>query len=166
MTTVEIVGFALAVLIMIVGLVGTIVPMLPGSPIVLLVAILHRLYFGSAGASVWVLIVLAGLVLFSLFVDYLASSVGAKRLGGSWKGMVGAIVGAMVGLFFSLPGILLGPFIGAFLFEWLGDYEYKRALRAGTGATLGLLVGAVGKFSICVVMIALFSANVIYRSLH
>lgn len=166
MTGQELVGFSLALLLMAVGLVGTLVPMIPGSPLVLIAAILHKLYFGPAGASLWVLFLLGGFVVFSLGVEYLATSLGAKRLGGSWKGMAGAVVGAIVGLFFSLPGILLGPFIGAFLFEWIGDYEYKRALRAGTGAILGLLVGAVGKFAICIVMIALFSANILYRSLH
>jgi uncharacterized protein len=165
-STLEIVGFSMALLVMCIGLLGTILPMIPGSPVVLVAAILHKLYFGPNGANIWVLVVLGALVLLSMVLEYLATSVGAKRLGGSWKGMSGAVVGAIVGLFFGLPGILLGPFIGAFLFELIGDYEYKRALRAGTGATLGLLVGAVGKFSVCVVMIALFSANVIYRSLN
>ena len=165
MSILEIVGFSLALLVMCVGLLGTILPMIPGSPIVLAAAILHKLYFGPNGANIWVLVVLGLLVLVSIGLDYVATSVGAKRLGGSWKGMLGAVVGGIVGLFFNLPGILLGPFIGAFLFELIGDYEYKRALRAGTGATLGLLIGAVGKFSVCVVMIALFSANVLYRFL-
>jgi uncharacterized protein len=162
---VEIVGFSLALLVMCIGLLGTILPMIPGSPIVLAAAILHRLYFGPNGANIWVLVLLGLLVLLSMGLEYLATSVGAKRLGGSWKGMLGAVIGGIVGLFFNLPGVLLGPFIGAFLFELIGDYEYKRALRAGAGATLGLLIGAVGKFSVCVVMIALFSANVLYRLL-
>jgi hypothetical protein len=165
-TTVEIVGFALTLLVMCIGLAGSILPMLPGSPIVLAAAILHKLYFGADGANLWVLAVLAAFVLLSLGLDYLATSVGARKLGGSWKGMAGAVLGGIVGLFFSIPGILLGPFIGAFLFEYVGDYEYKRALRAGAGATLGLLVSAVGKFSVCVVMIALFSVNILYRAMN
>ena len=78
--------------------------------------------------------------------------------------MVGAALGGIVGLFFSLPGIVLGPFIGAMLFEMCGGQEFKKALKAGTGAVLGLFLGIVGKFSICVIMILLFVVNVIYRS--
>jgi uncharacterized protein YqgC (DUF456 family) len=72
----------------------------------------------------------------------------------------------LVGLFFSIPGILLGPFVGAFLLELIGGYEYQRALRAGAGATLGLVAGALGKFAVCVVMITLFAANVLYHSIN
>ena len=89
---------------------------------------------------------------------------GAKKFGATWRGMTGAVIGGIVGLFFNLPGIILGPFIGATLFEMLGDKEFKKAAHAGLGATVGLLLGIVGKFSICVVMMILFAINVIHRS--
>ena len=76
------------------------------------------------------------------------------------------MIGGVVGLFFSLPGIILGPFIGATLFELLGRKELKSAARAGVGAVVGLLLGVVGKCSISVIMIALFTTNVIYRSVN
>jgi hypothetical protein len=90
--------------------------------------------------------------------------IGAKKLGATWKGVTGAVVGGLVGLFFSIPGILLGPFIGATLFELIGDREFRDAVRAGTGATLGLLVGAVGKTALGLAMVLLFTVNVIQRS--
>ncbi len=71
-----------------------------------------------------------------------------------------------MGLFVSIPGILLGPFIGATLFELVGDLEFRDAVRAGTGATLGLLVGTVGKTALALVMTLLFVVNVIQRSLN
>jgi len=149
---------------MLAGLVGSIVPVLPGTPVILVAAIAHRLYFGAAGASNWVLASLVLLTLLSFGFDYLASVLGARKLGATWRGVLGALAGAIVGVFFSLPGIILGPFIGALLLELAGGRQLKPAARAGFGALLGLLAGAVGKLAICVAMIALFLVNVIYRS--
>jgi len=165
MSAEQIIGLSLALLLMLCGLAGSILPGVPGTPLVLVAAIGHRLYFGASSANNWVLAALVLLTLLSVLFDYLASMIGAKKLGATWRGMLGAIVGALVGMFFSLPGILLGPFIGALLFEFAGGYEFKPAARAGLGATLGLLAGALGKLAICGVMMALFAGNVIYRSL-
>ena len=102
----------------------------------------------------------------SLILDYVASVYGAKKLGATWRGVVGALVGGLIGLFFNLPGILLGPFIGAMLCELAGGREWKAASRAGVGATLGLLAGAIGKLACCLAMMGLFTVNVVYRSIH
>jgi uncharacterized protein len=165
-TTEQIVGLILALLLMAVGVAGSILPGLPSTPIVLIAAIAHRLYFGLAGAAWWVIAVLAFFTALSLVMDYVASVYGAKRLGATWRGAVGAIVGGIIGLFFSLPGILLGPFVGAALFEMAGGREWRNASKAGVGATLGLLAGALGKLACCVAMMSLFGFNVIYRSLN
>jgi hypothetical protein len=163
MTAEQIIGLALALLVMCVGAAGSILPGIPSTPLVLIAAIGHKLYFGAAGAAWWVIGILAALTGFSLAMDYVASVYGAKRLGATWRGAVGAIIGGLVGLFFHLPGILLGPFVGAVVFELAGGRELKSASKAGLGATLGLLAGALGKLACCVAMIALFAANVIYR---
>jgi hypothetical protein len=109
---------------------------------------------------------MAGLALLSVAVDYLASVVGAAKCGASRKGMWGVIVGGTIGLFFSLPGILLGPFLGALLFEWIGGRKFRESARAGLGATIGMLAGAVGKFVCCGFMILLFLSNVLWRVFH
>ena len=166
MTTEQIIGLILALLVMFVGLAGSILPGLPSTPLVLIGAIGHKLYFGPTGAAWWVLVVLAAMTVVSLVMDYLASVYGAKKLGATWRGAVGAIVGGLIGLFFNLPGILLGPFVGAFLFEMAGGREWKAASRAGIGATLGLLAGTLGKLFCCALMMGLFTANIIYRSLN
>lgn len=165
-TTEQIIGLILALLVMCVGVAGSILPGVPSTPLVLVAAIAHKIYFGITGAAWWVIGVLAGLTAFSLVMDYVASVYGAKRLGATWRGAVGAIVGGLIGLFFHLPGILLGPFIGAVVFEMAGGRELKAASKAGVGATLGLLAGALGKLACCVAMMGLFAVNVIYRSLH
>ncbi|HVU09538.1 MAG TPA: DUF456 domain-containing protein [Verrucomicrobiae bacterium] len=164
MTTEQIVGLSLVLLVMLAGLIGSIVPGLPGTPLILVAAIGHRLYFGAAGVSNLVLIVLIALTIASLVFDFLASVLGAKKFGSTWRGAVGAVIGGIVGIFFALPGIILGPFLGAMLFEMLGDREFKAAARAGLGATLGLILGVVGKFAIGVAMMVLFATNVILRS--
>lgn len=164
MTATQILGLSLTLVVMLGGVLGAIVPGLPGAPIVLLAALGHKLYFGPAGASWWVLGVLAGLTALSLLLDYLATIYGARRLGASWRGTVGAVVGGLVGLWFGLPGVVLGPFVGAVLFEWAGGRSWKESGRAGLGAVLGLLVGTLGKFACCVAMTGLFALNVIARS--
>lgn len=165
MTAEQIIGLTLAMLLMGVGVLGSILPGLPSTPLVLLAAVLHKLYFGPTGAAWWVLGLLAGLVALSLVMDYLASVYGARRLGATWRGAVGAIVGGLFGLFFSLPGILLGPFVGAALFEMAGGRKWKPAAKAGVGATLGLVAGTIGKVACCGLMVVLFGWNVVYRSL-
>ena len=164
MTAEEIIGLSLALIVMLVGLGGSILPGLPSTPLVLLAAIGHRLYFGEHGASLWVLGILLGLTLLSITIDYLASMYGAKKLGASRRGIFGAVVGGIVGLFFSLPGIILGPFLGALAFEIAGGRHLKEAALAGVGAMLGLLGGALGKLVCCLMMIAIFGVNVVWRS--
>ena len=133
MTTEQIIGLILTLLVMFAGLAGSILPGLPGTPLVMLAAIGHKLYFGPTGAAWWVLVTLGGLTAISVLVDYAASIYGAKRLGATWRGAAGAIVGALIGLFFSLPGILLGPFVGAMLFELAGGRGMEGSLVRRSG---------------------------------
>jgi uncharacterized protein YqgC (DUF456 family) len=163
-TAEQIIGLILALILMVAGSVASIIPGIPGTPIVLLTAILHRVYFGSASVNNWVLAGLVLLTLISVVLDYIASMAGAKKLGARWWGIVGATVGGLVGMFFGLPGIILGPFVGAVLFELVGGYKIKPAAKAGVGALLGLFAGAAGKLGICVLMMILFAGDVILRS--
>jgi uncharacterized protein YqgC (DUF456 family) len=164
MTIEPYIGLTLAVLLMGLGTLGSVLPGIPSTPLVMIVAIAHRLYFGEHSASTWVLVVLGLIMLLSIVMDYLASMYGAKKMGATWRGVVGALVGATVGLFFGLIGIVLGTFAGALLFELAGGRENKEAMKAGVGATLGLFAGALGKLACCGAMMGLFLMNVIYRT--
>src|SRR6266540_2682307 len=166
MTAEQIIGLSLALFVMCFGLAGSVLPGIPSTPLVMLVAIGHRLWFGAAGASNLVLIILGLLMVMSLVMDYVASMYGAKRLGATWRGVLGAVVGGLVGIFFALPGIIVGPFLGALLFEMMGGREWKPAARAGLGAVVGLFIGALGKLACCVAMMALFAFSVIVQSLQ
>lgn len=165
MTIEQVVGLFLALFIMCIGLAGSILPGMPSTPIVLLAALGHRLYFGPAGPGNWVMALLIFITLASLVMDYLASMYGAKRLGASWKGILGAAIGGLIGIFFGFVGIIFGPFIGALVFELAAGRNHEEAARAGVGATLGLFAGALGKLACCIAMMGLFVINVLYRSL-
>lgn len=158
------IGLSLAVLVMLIGLAGAVLPGIPSTPLVLAAAFGHKLYFRGDGPGWVTLTLLVGITLLAMVMDYLTTIYGARRFGAGKKGMIGAIVGGIVGLFFNLPGIILGPFIGAALFEMLGGREFKPAMRAGVGATLGLFAGAVGKVLCCTAMLVLFTVNVVWRS--
>ncbi len=165
MTVAQVIGLMVALFIMFLGLLGSILPGLPSTPLVWVAALAHKLYFGEASADWWLLAVLGGITLLSLVADYLASVYGAKRLGATWRGATGAVVGGLIGMFFHLPGILLGPFIGAMTFEMVAGRNLKESSKAGFGATLGLLAGALGKIACCVAMMGAFTFDVLYRSL-
>ena len=166
MTAEQIIGLALALSVMCFGLAGSVLPGIPSTPLVLLVAIGHRLWFGAASASNLALVILGGLTVLSLLMDYLASMYGAKRLGATWRGILGAVVVGSIGIFFAFPGIIVGPFLGALLFEMTGGREWKPAARAGLGAVIGLFFGALGKLACCVAMMGLFAFSVVMQSLH
>jgi len=165
MTWDQVLGLSLTLLVMAIGLIGTILPGLPSTPLVLLAAIGHRLYFGVHGAPDWVLWALGLLTVFSLVTDYIVTAAGARHLGASWKGIVGAVLGGMVGVFFGLPGVLLGPLVGALLFEIASGRKLKESVKAGIGAALGLVVGTIGKMACCLAMIGLFALSVLWRSM-
>ena len=164
MTTTEILGLSITLLVMMAGFIGSIVPLLPGPPLVLIAALGHWLWFRPHSASPSVLLLLTLLTAAALAMDHFASVYGAKRFGATWRGLAGAFVGGLVGIFFSIPGIIIGPFIGAMLFEMLGGYKIDKASHAGAGATLGVFAGIIGKCVVSVVMIALFTISVIWRS--
>jgi len=163
-TVEQILGLVIALMLMSAGLAGSILPGIPSTPLVLLVAVLHKLYFGDFGVGWMAMSLLVGFAVLSLVMDYLASIYGAKSLGATWRGMWGAAAGGLVGILFNLPGILLGPFVGAALFELVGGRPWKEAGRAGLGATIGLLAGVVGKIGSCALMMIIFLANILYRS--
>lgn len=166
MTAEFVVGLMLTWLVMGVGLVGAVVPVVPGPILIWLAALLHRWWFGSSGASTWVLGLMTGLVILVTVLEVVAGSVGAQRFGATWRGGLGALLGGVVGLFLGPVGILAGPFVGAVIGEMLGGRDFRGSGRAGLGTLLGLVAGMVGKVAACVAMMALFSANVLYKVLQ
>lgn len=164
MTLEQIIGLLLVLLIMLIGLVGSVLPAIPGTPLVLGAAIAHRLWFGEQSVGDLTLGVMVVLTLLAFLLDYVAGVLGAKKLGATWRGLVGAILGALVGMFFLPFGILVGPFLGAMLAELLGGRKFEEATRAGGGAAIGVILGTAGKVACCVAMMAIFFVNVAWNS--
>jgi uncharacterized protein YqgC (DUF456 family) len=154
---VEIVLWIVAVALVLIGIAGTVLPMLPGVPLVF-GGLLLAAWAGGFQSVGWpVLGVLALLTLASLVVDIGASSLGAKRAGATRAATIGAAVGALVGVFFGLPGLLLGPFVGAAVGQYLARGDLAEAGRVGRGAWLGFLVGSAAKLALAVLMVVIFA---------
>lgn len=140
-----------------VGVVGAVVPGLPGAVLVLAGLALGAGIDGFARVGLGTLAVLAALTAATYLLDFLATAVGARRFGTSWWGVLGAVLGTLIGLFFGLPGLVLGPFLGAFAAELLARRDVRQAGRAGLGAWLGLLLGTAGRLALVLAMIAIFA---------
>ena len=164
MTTQEIIGFIIAEGFMVIGAVGSMLPAIPSTPVVFLAALGHKIYFGDNSISYLILAILGAITLFSLVMDYIASLVGARKLGATWRGVAGALIGGISGLFLGPWGILIGPFIGALTFEMIGGRQFEEASKAGFGALLGIVAGTLGKFICAIAMASLFAANIIWRA--
>ena len=164
MTTQEIIGFIIAEGFMVIGAVGSMLPAIPSTPVVFLAALGHKIYFGDNSISYLILAILGAITLFSLVMDYIASLVGARKLGATWRGVAGALIGGILGLFLGPWGILIGPFIGALTFEMMGGRQFEEASKAGFGALFGIVAGTLGKFICAIAMASLFAANIIWRA--
>jgi hypothetical protein len=147
--------YVLVTALLIAGLAGSLLPFLPGTPLILAAALVHALAtdFNPIGAGR--LLVLAGLTALAYALDYIAGAVGAKKFGGSVWAVVGALVGAVVGLFFGPPGLLIGPVIGAVAGELLKSGEVEHSLKAGFGALVGMVVALLARFALAFTMVGL-----------
>jgi len=139
------------------GLIGTIVPVLPGTTIIFAAAAIHRLMLGPDKSVGWKTIAaLALLTLVSYVFDFLGSYFGAKYFGATKWGAFGAIVGALVGLFFGIIGLFAGPVIGAVVGEFIAGKRMIDAGRAGWGSLLGNIGAMLAKLIIALAMITIF----------
>lgn len=148
--------WAVAILLVLAGLAGTILPALPGAPLVfagLLIAAWID-HFQKVGWFILTLLFL--LMLLTFVIEIAAAGMGAKRVGASKLAVVGAAVGTIVGLFFSLPGLLLGPFVGAVAGEYLSRRNLGQAGKVGIGTWIGLMLGTAGKIAVIFAMVGLF----------
>jgi uncharacterized protein len=144
-----------------VGLIGTVVPVLPGTTIILAAAIIHRLMLGADKSIGWkTIIALVLLTVLSYGFDFLGSYFGAKYFGATKWGAFGAIVGMLIGLFFGIIGLFVGPLIGAVAGEFIAGKRMIDAGRAGWGSLLGNIGAMVAKLMIALAMISIFLINV------
>ena len=156
----ELLWWLITIVLFAVGLIGAVVPLLPGTTIILAAAIIHRLMLGPEKSVGWrTIAILAVLTLVTYALDFLSGYFGAKYFGATKWGMFGAIIGALVGIFFGFIGLFVGPVIGAIAGEFIAGKQLVDAGRAGWGSLLGNFAGMLGKLAIALVMIVLFLVN-------
>jgi uncharacterized protein YqgC (DUF456 family) len=159
----NLIWYILAGLLILLGLAGTILPALPGLPLVFAGMLLAAWAGDFERIGIPMVVVLAVLTLFSMAVDFWATAHGAKRVGASRKALVGAVIGTFAGLFVFPPfGLFVGPFAGALIGELIHRRNVDRqslghAAKVGFGTWFGIVLGAVLKLGIAFAMIGLFA---------
>ena len=158
----------LLVALMVVGVIGAVVPGIPGTSLILVAIIIWGVVHGSLGSVSLPLLFTIAVLVCSIGIDFLASYWGAKRAGASKWGQIGAIVGLLLGFFGLLPtlpfggpllGILLGPLLGAIIGEYIYRRNLKLACKAGVGIVVGSVIGNLiqGLLAIAAVVVFLFT---------
>lgn len=161
------VGFGVAWVVtaclLIAGMVGCVLPVLPGHLILLIAAIANRLMLGREGSGLewWSFVVLGALMAISQTMEMVSGAAGSKWFGGTKWGALGALLGSIAGMFFMPFGLLLGPLIGAFAFEMaFAKQESKPAAVSGVGSVVGVLAGMGIKIVIGALMLVWFFLDV------
>ena len=146
----------LATLLVVVGLVGVVMPAVPGTILIFAGLLLAAWSDGFVRVGVPTMVLLGILTVATYGVDIAIMALGMKRLGTTRRAMVGAALGTLAGLFFGLPGLIIGPFAGAMLGELTADADWRVAGRAGFAAWIGFLVGVMAKVGLAFAMVAIF----------
>jgi uncharacterized protein len=151
--------YVIAAALIAVGLVGAVVPFLPGIPLIsggiwLIAGDDHYRHLG-----LWWLLGIALVGTVGLLMDLTAGALGAKRVGASPRAVWGALLGTVIGLFLGLPWLLLGPFVGALLGELSAGNSVLRSTHVGVSAWIGLIFGTIVKLVASLMMVALFGAG-------
>lgn len=152
-------------LLVLIGFIGSIMPIIPGPPISWAGFLLLKWtsYVDDRGAgyenALWILLFFVVLV---TILDYVVPIIGTKKFGGSKRGVWGATIGVVVGLFFGPLGIILGPFLGAYIGEITTGKKEREALRAAWGSFVGFLLGVGLKLMVCGTILFLFIKHLFF----
>lgn len=148
--------FILGFLFIVVGIIGSFLPILPGPPLSW-VGLLLLFLTSAVPDDWWFLGIMAAVALLVFALDYIIPIMGTKKFGGTKAGMIGTTVGLIIGILAPIPGgIIIGPFLGAFIGELSNKADSKTALKAAFGSFLGFITGAFMKFVVAMVFLGLF----------
>jgi uncharacterized protein YqgC (DUF456 family) len=148
--------WVLAAFLVAIGLIGVIMPALPGTVLIFAGLLLAAWSDGFQRVGVPTMVILGALTVASYFVDIAMMALGMKRLGATRRAMAGAALGTLAGLFFGLPGIIIGPFAGAVAGELTAESNWRAAGRAGIMAWVGFLIGTIAKVGLAFAMVGIF----------
>lgn len=165
MTWIEYTALGVTTLIFMLGLAGSLLPVVPGSLIVWLGVLIHRLWMGADASVTWKIVILTGIItLIGQLADFVMGVWGARRFGASWKGAMGAFIGAFVGFFIPPPlfWLIVGPVIGAIIGEMAAGRSFRDGGKAGIGTVVGGIIAFALKFGLSVCVIALFILDFLF----
>jgi uncharacterized protein YqgC (DUF456 family) len=150
--------------LLLIGLVGCFLPVIPGPLIILIAVFFHWFVLGQeSGVEWWTFVALVALIVASQIYDVVSGAAGSRWFGGTRWGAIGAIVGAIAGLFFLPLGLIFGPLIGACAFElFFAQQDVRKAAVSGVGSAVGALSAVLVKVLIGLVMIAWFLVDVVF----
>ena len=150
--------YVIAGLLVVAGLVGIVLPALPGTVLIFAGLWLAAWADGFNHVGALIIVLLGVLAAATYLVDVIAMALGMQRFGASRRAMAGATLGALVGLFLGLPGLIIGPFVGAVIGELTEHRDFARGGRAGVMAWIGFVIGMAVKVGFGFVMIGIFAA--------
>ena len=157
----QIVGWIIVVLLIVVGVAGTVLPALPGTILVLAGIVLGAWLDDFTRVKWWVVAIISVLAVVAWATDYVATILGAKKVGASKWAIIGAALGTIVGIFMGLVGVLFMPFVGAVIGEYIAQKNARQAAKVGLATWIGLLVGTVVKLVLVFMMIGIFVATLL-----
>ena len=140
------------------GLAGTVLPVLPGTVLVWGGIVLGAWIDDFQRVGTTTLVVITVLAALAWALDYVAGLLGARKAGASRQALLGAAIGTVVGLFMGVVGVLFMPLVGAALGEYLAQKDQTRAVRVGVATWLGIMLGLLAKVVLAFVMVGLFVA--------
>ncbi len=145
-----------AMILIVVGVAGTVLPVIPAAPLMLAGMLLGAWIddFQRIGAPS--LIILTILAVAMTAIDFIAGALGAKKLGASRMAVIGATIGSILGIFAGIVGLILGPFVGAFVGEMIAQGDAYRAGKVGLATWLGMVIGTVAKVALAFVMVGIY----------
>ncbi|WP_179349950.1 DUF456 domain-containing protein [Winogradskyella pacifica] len=152
----EIFLVCIALLLMILGILGSFLPVLPG-PLTSWAGLLVLHFTEGVELSHTFLIVSLVFAVFIYVLDYIIPAIGTKRFGGSRAGMIGTTLGLIIGLLSPIPfGIIIGPFVGALIGEMMHRNDFNKALKAAFGSFLGFIASTFLKFIVAIIYLGFF----------
>lgn len=153
--------WVLCVALIVLGLAGTVLPVLPGTLLVWAGIVLGAWIDDFARVSVTTVVVISVLGVVAWALDYAAGLLGAQKAGASKQALLGAAVGTVVGLFMGLVGVLFMPLVGAAVGEYLARKDEARAVKVGLATWVGIMLGLLAKVVLAFIMVGIFLASLL-----
>lgn len=144
--------------LILVGLAGTVLPVLPGTILVWAGIVLGAWIDDFTRVGTTTIVVVSVLAVLAWGLDYVAGLLGAKKVGASKQALIGAAVGTVLGLFMGLVGVLFMPLVGAAVGEYLAQKDQTRAVKVGVATWIGIMVGLMAKVVLAFIMVGIFAA--------